>query len=86
MSNPSTETEPTSEAAQQLLTKVRTLIDGLSEDERKLFAMLIGPGVASLMAERLAAPQDHGATWEPNGLRADLAKAITTSPWRVVAA
>ena len=50
------------EIAERLLAKVRAFVAGLDDDERQLFAALIGPGVA------LA----HGAADQPAGAAANL--------------
>lgn len=39
-------TESDFETAERLLTKVRSFVAGLDDDERRLFAALIGPGVS----------------------------------------
>lgn len=79
------ELHPPGDSAEHLLAKVRSFIDGLPAQERKLFALMIGPGIASLVAERVESSDADSATWEPSGLRADLAAAIVASPWKIVA-
>lgn len=73
-----------------LLDKIRTFTETLSSSERELFAVLLGPGVETLMA-----PEDSGdevvgfghvpaGSWQPGSLRDRLATAVTNSEWQLV--
>lgn len=68
--------DPTAAAARALLEKVRRFIaDELDADERKLFAALLAPGVASAFDE--AEVSGFGVTsWSPAALPEALAAAV----------
>lgn len=51
-------TESDIETAERLLAKVRSFVAGLDDEERRLFAALIGPGVSS-------AHRSTGSTGQP---------------------
>ena len=84
---------PDDAPAAALLDKVRTFAETLTSDERELFAVLIGPGVESLMSPPVGAPDDDEVSgfsyeasggWKPGSLRENLATAATTTEWRLV--
>ena len=70
-------------SAEKLIGKVQKFIETLDEDERALFAVLIGPGVEALQADEVAGFA-QSTTWEPGSLRAQLAAAAETSGMQVI--
>lgn len=85
---------PDDAPAAALLDKVRAFAETLNSDERELFAVLIGPGVETLMSPPVPAPGDDDEVsgfsyeasggWKPGSLRESLANAATTTEWRLV--
>lgn len=59
------------EIAERLLAKVRAFVAGLDDDERQLFAALIGPGVALAHGAAGAADQPGGGDSRDGAADAD---------------
>lgn len=80
------------ERAASLLDKMRVFAATLDDDERELFAVLIGPGVAALSSPSHPESDSHddvvGYThepvWTPGSLRSAMAGALDRSSWRIV--
>lgn len=71
------------DAAERLLTKLRAFAAGLTDDEREVFAALVGPGVA--MAHRDEDDvEGFTSTWEPRRLPERLSATIREHDVRVV--
>lgn len=73
------------DAAARLLTRMRHFAQDLADDERELFAVLVGPGMQELTepAEVTGFAAD-GVRWEPDTLRGRLAAAVQDSEWQIV--
>ena len=71
-----------------LLSKVRAFADSLDAAERELFAVLIGPGVESLLSatsdDEVAGFSHAAVGWKPGSLRERLATAATNTDWQLV--
>ena len=79
--------EPPTDAATRLLTRLREFSRQLGDDERELFAVLIGPRIAELAAPSGDEVEGFGADtvrWEPTSLRDRLSSAVADSEWHVV--
>jgi hypothetical protein len=72
-----------SQATDRLLEKLRTFVAALDDDERQLFAALVGPGVA-LAYRDTDDVVGFGAGWEPHQLPDHLAALVRESDIRVV--
>lgn len=72
------------ERARRLLEKVRAFADDLDDDERELFAVLIGPGVEALTDTDEVSGFGQDQTWEPGSLRDRLSSAVSTTEWQIV--
>jgi hypothetical protein len=71
------------DVAEQLLDKVRAFAQTLDDDERELFAALVGPGVA-LAHRELDDVEGFASTWEPKRLPDRLAEVVRTQGIRVI--
>jgi hypothetical protein len=69
-------------AAERLLGKVRLFAAGLDDDERELFAALLGPGIA--LAHRDDEVVGFQNTWELRQLPTHLAAVIRDRDVRVI--
>jgi len=73
------------DAATRLLDQMRDFAKGLADDERELFAVLVGPGM-----QQLTEPDDvtgfgaDGVRWEAGSLRDRLSHAVQESEWQIV--
>jgi len=68
---------------EQLFAKLREFVAGLDDEERNVFAALIGPGVAAAYRD----PDEVEAytlSWEPTRLPDHLAAAIRAKALRIV--
>ncbi|HJQ96588.1 MAG TPA: hypothetical protein VJ935_12885 [Acidimicrobiia bacterium] len=70
-------------AATGLLEKIRQFVAELSQDERSLFAVLIGPGVALAYENDVEVEGFSLSNWSPRQLPASLAAAIREQNVRV---
>ena len=77
-------TDPTDEPAVSLLAKVRDFAQSLDDDERELFAVLIGPGVEALSGGDEVEGFGRRGAWEPGSLRDRLSGAVENSEWQIV--
>ncbi len=75
-----------SDAAARLLGRLREFSMDLEEDERELFAVLIGPGIQELThdGDDVTGFGAEGVRWEPGSLRSQLAAAVEASEWQIV--
>jgi len=71
------------EATDRLLEKLRTFVADLDDDERQLFAALVGPGVA-LAYRETDEVVGFGTGWEPQQLPDHLAASVRESGIRVI--
>ena len=69
------------QAAERLLDKLRTFIQGLDPDERLALAALIGPGIA--LAYRDDDVEGFAQSWEPSQLPEHLATMIRAKNLRI---
>lgn len=81
--NNSTETSP----AARLLGRLSDFARDLDDDERELFAVLVGPGMQQLTNDyEVVGFGADTVRWEPGSLREQLATAVETSTWQIVEA
>ncbi len=71
------------EATDRLLEKLRTFVADLDDDERQLFAALVGPGVA-LAYRETDEVVGFGTGWGPQQLPDHLAASVRESGIRVI--
>jgi len=79
--------ETQTDAAARLLGRLREFALGLENDERELFAVLVGPGIRELTQPSEDDVQAFGVDnvrWEPDSLRGQLASAVAESEWQIV--
>lgn len=73
------------DAATRLLGQMREFAQGLADDERELFAVLVGPGMQQLTeGDEVTGFGSDAVRWEPGSLRAKLADAVQDSEWQII--
>ena len=73
------------DAAARLLGRLRAFAMDLDNDERELFAVLVGPGIQELTGgDEVTGFGADGLRWEPGSLRSQLAAAVDESEWQIV--
>ena len=71
--------------ASRLLERLHDFAQNLDDDERELFAVLVGPGMQQLTNDdEVSGFGVEAPRWEPGSLRDRLANAAEDSTWHIV--
>jgi len=69
--------------ASRLLSRLHDFAQDLDDEERQLFAVLVGPGMQALTNDDEVSGFSVAPRWEPGSLRHQLATAAADSTWQI---